>query len=463
MKKDVWTVQEIRQQAQSLVGKTIKEIQSSYAISSKVKGSIGQIIEDGAFSYSPNSNKGPDFEEAGVELKVTPFVRLKNGQCSAKERLVLNIINYIEEVRYEFETSSFWTKNKSIEIIFYEYQKELHPEDYRIEFEHLHEFSTKDLLIIRADWETIVNKIRDGLAHELSEGDTLYLGACTKGANRQSLRQQPYSDVPAMQRAFSLKTTYMTKLLRNEVCRKGIEKEELIKESELLNKRFEDIIRDKILAFKNRSVKELMTIYGVQSDSKSNLVLLTGKLLGIEGRINNTEEFQKANIEIKTIRLNLKNKIKESMSFPTFKYEDIVQEEWETSTLRQRFEETKYLFVVFKEQLNGDYVIADAMFWNMKPSDLDGDVQSVWQDTKNKIMSGQVYKSVGRTYHYQFLPKSQTSIIHVRPHGKNRNDTNPLPTIDLLTGKEEAVKMCFFVNNDYILKQLTLNKPKPLS
>jgi DNA mismatch repair protein MutH len=380
MKKDVWTVQEIRQQAQSLVGKTIKEIQSSYAISSKVKGSIGQIIEDGAFSYSPNSNKGPDFEEAGVELKVTPFVRLKNGQCSAKERLVLNIINYMEEVRYEFETSSFWTKNKSIEIIFYEYQKELHPEDYRIEFEHLHEFSTKDLLIIRADWETIVNKIRDGLAHELSEGDTLF-GCLYQGSKSSKFTTTTLLRCSRNATSFSLKTTYMTKLLRNEVCRKGIEKEELIKESELLNKRFEDIIRDKILAFKNRSVKELMTIYGVQSDSKSNLVLLTGKLLGIEGRINNTEEFQKANIEIKTIRLNLKNKIKESMSFPTFKYEDIVQEEWETSTLRQRFEETKYLFVVFKEQLNGDYVIADAMFWNMKPSDLDGDVQSVWQDT----------------------------------------------------------------------------------
>lgn len=39
-------------------------------------------------------------EEAGVELKATPFKKLKSGKYSAKERLVLNIINY-EKVAHE--------------------------------------------------------------------------------------------------------------------------------------------------------------------------------------------------------------------------------------------------------------------------------------------------------------------------------------------------------------------------
>jgi DNA mismatch repair protein MutH len=54
-------------------------------------------------------------------------------------------------------------------------------------------FPSTDLEIIKKDWETITKKIADGKAHELSEGDTFYLGACTKGANASSVRKQPFS------------------------------------------------------------------------------------------------------------------------------------------------------------------------------------------------------------------------------------------------------------------------------
>ena len=38
------------------------------------------------------------------------------------------------------------------------------------------EFSDTDLEIIKKDWELIKQKIANGKAHELSEGDTFYLG-----------------------------------------------------------------------------------------------------------------------------------------------------------------------------------------------------------------------------------------------------------------------------------------------
>ena len=70
-------------------------------------------------------------------------------------------------------------------------------------------------------------------------------------------------------------------------------------------------------------------------------------MLGIKGKVNDTDEFQKANITCKTIRVNEDNTITESMSFPAFKYKEIIQEEWDTSTLRNIFSENKYLFVSF--------------------------------------------------------------------------------------------------------------------
>ena len=63
----------------------------------------------------------------------------------------------------------------------------------------------------------IINKIRAGKAHEISEGDTNYLGACTKGANADSVREQPFNSIVAKQRAFCLKpaTSYVLVIFFN--------------------------------------------------------------------------------------------------------------------------------------------------------------------------------------------------------------------------------------------------------
>ena len=81
----------------------------------------------------------------------------------------------------------------------------------------LFSFPEEDLIIIEQDWERIMGKVRSGLAHEISEGDTLYLAACTKGANAATVRQQPFSDISAKQRAYSLKSSYMTQILNRYI------------------------------------------------------------------------------------------------------------------------------------------------------------------------------------------------------------------------------------------------------
>ena len=70
--------------------------------------------------------------------------------------------------------------------------KELDKKDYIIKDVMLHKFSEEDLIVIRNDWGTIVNKIKAGKAHEISEADTNYLGACSKGANKNSVRRQTF-------------------------------------------------------------------------------------------------------------------------------------------------------------------------------------------------------------------------------------------------------------------------------
>ncbi len=65
------TKESVLQRAQELSNAKIPfgNLDVSGRLSEKNKGDLGQIIEEGWFHYSPNSEAEPDFIEAGVELK----------------------------------------------------------------------------------------------------------------------------------------------------------------------------------------------------------------------------------------------------------------------------------------------------------------------------------------------------------------------------------------------------------
>ena len=110
--------------SQQMIGKTCREVceeygvvsegQAEYATTKGNKGNLGQLIEEQFFHYALNSNQEADFQEAGVELKVTPYKINRNGSLAAKERLVLTMIDYFQVVNESFEESHFWNKSKLI-------------------------------------------------------------------------------------------------------------------------------------------------------------------------------------------------------------------------------------------------------------------------------------------------------------------------------------------------------------
>lgn len=77
----------------------------------KRKGGLGELIEERFFHYQTNNDARPDFDKAGVELKVTPYKQNKNGTLVAKERLILTMIDYFSVVEEKFEDSHITWKN----------------------------------------------------------------------------------------------------------------------------------------------------------------------------------------------------------------------------------------------------------------------------------------------------------------------------------------------------------------
>ena len=444
-KRRYHTKEEVLARGREVIGIPMKDIDKTGRIDIG-KGAIGSILEESWFGYKINSESEPDFAEAGVELKATPYIRTPKG-IRAKERLVCNIINYMEEYKHTFYDSSFWKKCNTMLLMSYEHRYDVPKSEFTVDEATLFSFPEEDLVIIENDWKKIVQKIRDGRAHELSEGDTLYLGACTKGVNASSMREQPFSRIPAKQRAFSLKQSYMTYILNNYIFGTKTD-EHIIKDpAKLAHTGFEEYILEQIRPYIGMSQAQLKQRLGIQSKAKSINDLLLAAMLGIKGRISATSEFQKANIIPKTVRVNMDGTVTESMSFPAFDFCEVARGTWETSECKNVLEQTKFLFVIFRFNELGDLIFDDIKFWHIPEADLE-EVKTVWEKTSKILREGVKFRTVGKRT-FNNLPKAtENRVAHVRPHAKDSKDTMPLPD------GREMPKQCFWLNNTYIAQQV---------
>lgn len=440
-----------------------KNINDNKLNDEKSKGRLGQTIEEEYFGYKVNSRQEADFSEVGVELKVCPLKSITKKEnsnsireqlgYSAKERIVLSIIDYFKLNEETWQNNSIMKKCKELLLMFYMNEKYAKKEDLVFKIISLWSPSGKDLKIIERDWNIIVDKVRNGRAHEISEGDTMYLGACTKGSTAEkSKRRQPNSEIMAQQRAFSYKRQYVDYIIDELLERERLREVKLLNSLSDENFLFDEKIYKLFNQLLNKSISEIINIYSINRERKAKnfirLIVDDVCKVNFGDKLENFEEFKKANIEVKTILLKPNGMPKESMSFEQINYCEIVGEEWEESTIRNKFENKKYLWIIFKSKINfekqselslDNIYLYKVMFWNMPISDLDGSMYRVWLDTINKIKQGEYEK---------FIKISDGEIAHIRPKARNSSDLIITPQ-----GMSER-KKCFWLNAKYIKNQI---------
>ena len=422
----------IWQTARKLRGKTLREATSlprEIVDNPKHKGDLGTLVENYFFLISPGNSPEPDFPLAGLELKTTGVLAAKNRGWRAKERLVLSMIDYNGIVNETWSNSSLLRKCGSLLILFYEYVKERAVIDRRFVLDpKLYDLPNEDIAQIKLDWETIQAKVMSGKAHELSEGDTFYLGACRKGSGRPNelLRSQPFSDIKAKSRAFCFKQGYLDILIQNHA---GSLSNLALGETRSVP----EATQAKFAPYLGRNIDTLAQLLELKKTLKTDKGYhrrLAEKILG--GKSENITELVKAGIELKTIRLDSKGRCREAMSFPSFDFNSIVHEEWEDSEFFSRLER-KFLFVVFKAADDGSERLEKVSFWNMPFPDRE-EARTVWERTRSMV---QVDAKI--------LPKSaENPVAHVRPKARNAEDKIPTPQGDTHT------RQAFWLNKKYI-------------
>jgi DNA mismatch repair protein MutH len=423
------SVESIVAYAEGLIGYSLADLFPNHdeVANRKNRGDLGGMVQKLFFGLQADSRSEADFSEAGLELKTTGVRWGSRGEFVAKERLVLMMIDYEKIVDETWETSSFLKKCRLILLLAYLYDIDKSIFDRKFVLRPmLLDLLDSNFSELKADWEWIRQSVKDGKAHELSEGDTFVLGACRKGSGGASekLRKQPFSEVGAKSRAFSFRQTFVNQIIQTF----GTQDAPSLAVSDVRN-----LPHKAFRAFLGKSVDAIASEFDYFKESpnqKGYHRLLAMKILTAGGY--SVQDLQNLGIEMKTVRLTPTGNPREAMSFPGFSFMSIVNEDWEESSFFQKLE-SKFLFIIFAAHADGSETLHNVSYWNMPYSDR-LEAERVWKQTQRRV-------SIDATD----LPKSSESpVAHVRPKGRDGKDTIPTPQGTM------HLKQCFWLNRSYI-------------
>ena len=438
------TTDELLKYTENIKGHTFRDFDKNGKLEKNLKrnkGALGQLIEEGFYGYSPNNSAKADFDNLGVELKVTGFVRNKNGTISAKERLVLSKIDYNLIVNENFDFSKLLFKNRKLLIIWYEYEKDKNPADFIIKDFQLYDMDEQgDITIIKNDFEIIKQKVITGEAHELSEGLTSYLGAAPKGINNLDVTSQPNSLKMAMKRAYVLKNSYMTGVLRSINFAFEADDSEY--------KTIEEYVFAQISKFIGKTqmqIFEEIFKYEYKAKIPKNLnKMISNKTIGKDSELQEKNSlFAKTNYVIKNIPVNKQNYPLERMSFRNLVLSEF-EEEWENSRWKNYFEEVTFIVLLYE----GNTKIKNGfrVFKDIKKITFDAIDVELFGRTYNMVREAIKKRDISKLPYPKII---DGQILEIAPKGKkNANAYNTF-------FDKDVTKVCFMIDKDFIFKKLS--------
>ena len=440
--------EKIKEICESIKEKDVVSILPKEALDSlktKNKGRFGQVVETILFNIETNQESEPDFVKAGIELKVTPLNPRKKSRntnnygeellFSPKERVKLCTINYEKIVNdRDFDTSHLIQKCNKILFIFYLYDQD--PKKMKIINYYLYEMK-KDVnyLQIKRDYQTIVDKIVNGYAHQLSGADTCLLEACTSSSDSSIEVSQPNSKEKAKPRAFAFKQRQIRNILAS-INNEGI--------SNLIS-----FLNKKLAPYQNKTIHELAKEFNLKNvtNDKSTKNILLCKMLGISSYRDFFKTYSINKVMFKNIELTKNGTIKEEIGLIDVKF----TQEFNDNKVQDFYDSELYDFIfnlnivcfVWQQKENDIYFKSITLY---KFTDEDvNDAKYVWEHTRDLWLTSRCIKSFnGKSYQYNFIKKSDDKTLHIRPHDAKRLKRYQMPNGEWIT------KFQYWLNNNKV-------------
>jgi len=133
---------------------------------------------------------------------------------------------------------------------------------------------------------------------------------------------------------------------------------------------------------------------------------------------------------LKVVRVDDRGALAEDVSFPSFREQELVLQNWSTSPLRDLWGRP-FLFVVFSVSDSGTESMLGAVFCAIPEDDLEDRVRGVWEATVGAIVSGKRRET----------PKKSASPFFVRNHASKRK---------VSADGEVSTPLAFWLAGDYV-------------
>ena len=322
------------------------------------KGRIGFLVQEIYFDEPRDNEAQADLSAVGVELKVSPLIYKPRAGLRVKERLVLGMINRNNQLPSSFSESHIYDKCRLMMLVYYIDETNLGKTPFQFPF-HKAAYVTipeADLPIIEQDYRYIRDCVNAGRYEDLHESATNYLSPCKKNAGR----------------AFSLKPSYMNQLFREYIDADRLmydpetdqETYEIIRQyeaivdnpNELRDCTFEEFVMSRFEPYIGMTIKEIRQELMEEDEfadwsaktsaDKAEFARTTFAMLGISGE--QAEEFVRSNTYVKTLRVNADLTMNEDISFSAFDFKELLEENWEESTVYEEMVDRRFLWSVFK-------------------------------------------------------------------------------------------------------------------
>ena len=189
--------------AKKLEGKRFSEICESIGMLDEnhrkhTKGVAAKVVETEYFGIPSNSSEKPDFEELGIELKVSPLRYLdKVDLYTTKERNVIKMVDYNEIAEIENWTDmKVSQKIQRVLYVLYVHDNNVNAWDWKVVKTFLWSPNSSESAKIQSDYEIMRTKVLAG--ENLREGDHAFFATCPKhggGYLKNTPKQSPRSSL----------------------------------------------------------------------------------------------------------------------------------------------------------------------------------------------------------------------------------------------------------------------------
>lgn len=205
-----------------------------------------------------------------------------------------------------------------------------------------------------------------------------------------------------------------------------------------------DILKPKIDRYINYSIDDLKVLFKINSKAKNINHLIISKMIDLTELDNETVLFLKKHSVFKTVNVQEDNKVKESMSFPSIDYFNMIKNDWENSAVYKYFSSRVIVIFIFKTVDNIPKFMG-AIYLLLSNDEL-AKIFLVWKKVKNMVINNELVLGGQHGFSVENFPKKNENLVtHIRPHDRDTTEGRVL-----LPNGKRIINYCFWLNNTFI-------------